>query len=344
MDPPVAPIKPPPTAPLELSVVVLDVDYTLIKSIRTDSAINPFPQYSHSPHVEGYFHFALKTEPRRSNSITAHTQSHAQNNRTDKTKHAPSKARSKSKNAPSKSRGHCKSQPPSPSKTASHKFFTDSRGDRRRCSSLEHYHIYIRPGLKRLMSFVTYLQRTSALRLAIASMARRDYVEAILSGLRNHCTEARFPALCGTITRSQWRENLSPMSTPTHRCYYNGPYALSKRMNLRFKSLARICELLGVEVTSSAEGRNMGDLLMVDDNIGYFDHEDRVSGQIYQIPGWDYSRRTGPQSDRELATLSSVIQAIVEKGSIRQYLFSRVYSVFRHEYNKQRVKQSIQRM
>merc|ERR1719445_1001198 len=81
---------------------------------------------------------------------------------------------------------------------------------------------------------------------------------------------------------------------------------------------------------------------MVDDNIGYFDHEDRVSGQIYQIPGWDYSRRTGPQSDRELATLSSVIQAIVEKGSIQKYLFSRVYSVFRHEYNGQRLRHSIQ--
>merc|ERR1719464_1969146 len=120
------------------------------------------------------------------------------------------------------------------------------------------------------MSYLSYLQRATGLRLAIASMARRDYVEAIVSGLRQHCTERRFPSLCGTITRSQWRENLSPMSTPTHRCYYNGPYALSKRMNLRFKSLARIGELLGISQDEKC--------LMVDDNIGYFEHEDRVSG------------------------------------------------------------------
>merc|ERR1719464_45508 len=120
------------------------------------------------------------------------------------------------------------------------------------------------------MSYLSYLQRATGLRLAIASMARRDYVEAILSGLRAHCSERHFPTLCGTITRLQWRENLSPMSTPTHRCYYNGPYALSKRMNLRFKSLARIAELLGV----AGDARATRNLLMVDDNIGYFEHED----------------------------------------------------------------------
>ncbi len=53
----------------ELSAVVLDVDCTLIRSVRNYSSNNPYP-YFKSQYVEEYFHFTLNREPKRSNSVT----------------------------------------------------------------------------------------------------------------------------------------------------------------------------------------------------------------------------------------------------------------------------------
>merc|ERR1712129_671021 len=131
------------------------------------------------------------------------------------------------------------------------------------------------------------------------------YIERILKGLKKHCTERKFPKFETVFARDSWDENLSPTSTPTY------PMSIvleqyrkhkMKRMNLRYKSIEKI------------------NLLIVDDDLGYFDHSDRVSGQIYQIPAWN-----GPigkqllANDAELVSLRTMIQSIVDKGSIQKY-------------------------
>ena len=91
-------------------------------------------------------------------------------------------------------------------------------------------------------------------------------------------------------------------------------------------------------------------MLIIDDDLGYYRHDDRVSGQIYQIPAWNgpinHRRMNNPNditlhavNDNELASLGAMIQAIVDKGSIQKYLFSRVHSVFRHQYGSKHNKQ-----
>merc|ERR1712154_745752 len=136
---------------LDLSAVVLDVDRTLIRSVRTNSSNNPYPYYK-SQHIEEYFHFTL-------NAID---------------------------NPQSK----------------------ELRD--------EHYHIYIRPGLKKLMTYFHYLQQHTSVKMAIASMAKREYIHQILKGLQKHCTERKFPKFDSVLTRESWDENLSPSSTPTY--------------------------------------------------------------------------------------------------------------------------------
>ena len=121
-------------------------------------------------------------------------------------------------------------------------------------------------------------------------------------------------------------------------------------MNLRYKSISKIAECLDFG-DDAAKSRN---ILVVDDNLGFFDHSDRASGQIYEIPAWNGPKPTKPhcgnggggggdhsnaitvcplRKDTELTSLGAIIRSIVaEFGSIQKYLFNRVYSVFRHEY------------
>ncbi len=125
----------------------------------------------------------------------------------------------------------------------------------------------------------------------------------------------------------------------------NIKHGFTKHINLRFKSINKIGRVLGIDRDSIG----MLNILIVDDDMGYYDHEDRVSGQIYEIPGWNgpvqYRRHNHnditiyKQSDNELPSLGAMIQAIVDKGSIQQYLFTRVLSVFKHEYGTKYKKQ-----
>ena len=131
----------------QLSCVALDVDHTLIRSIRTPSATNPYPHFQ-SQHIEDYFHFSLRTERRRSNSHSA-------------TRSTRTRSRSR------------------------------SGGDHPLC----HYHIYTRPGLKSLFTFLRWLQSETKgrIKMVVASMAKRDYVEAIMRGLESLFTLKKCP-------------------------------------------------------------------------------------------------------------------------------------------------------
>eukprot|EP01083_Nonionella_stella_P031064 85087_1 len=295
---------------LELSVVVLDVDRTLIRSVRNYTSNNPYP-YSRNQSVEDYFHFTLNREPKRSNSYTSP--------RTSQT---------------SSSTTHHRERSTLPCRDSS-----------RVC--VEHYHVYIRPGLKKLMTYLSYLQQNTSVKMVIASMAKRDYVDSILKGLKKHCTERKFPVFDCVLTRQSWDENQSPSSTPTSyvnsrlfQQYVSG----HRKINLRFKSIEKIAE----KVRMNHDTKRTKNILVVDDDMGYYDHADRVSGQIYQIPAWNgpvNSRRNRQdytlyqQNDNELPSLGAMIQSIVDKGSIQKYLFTRVLSVFRHEYGSKHKKQ-----
>lgn len=316
----------------QLSVVVLDVDRTLIRSVRNTSSTNPYPYYK-SQHVEEYFHFTLNTESKRSNSVTR-----SYNN-------------------------SVLSSPPS----SPHTLPSNVNSNHKRIKSkelIEHYHIYVRPGLKKLMTYLNYLQETTNVKMVIASMAKRDYVNSILKGLQKHCGERKYPKFDAVLTRESWDENLSPSSTPTYPIsvllQQYAKHGLTKKINLKFKSIKKIAEILNID-NNPISIRN---ILVVDDDMGYYDHDDRVSGQIYQIPPWNgpisYKNtniinqrgrenqrgRRGKhditiyhQSDNELPSLGAMIQAIVDKGSIKEYLFTRVLSVFRHEYGSKHKKQ-----
>ena len=155
------------------------------------------------------------------------------------------------------------------------------------------------------------------------------------------------------LTRESWDENQCPKSAPMYSIsvlqqqYGRG---VAKKMNLRYKSISKIAECLDFG-DDAAKSRN---ILVVDDNLGFFDHSDRASGQIYEIPAWNGPKPTKPhcgnggggggdhsnaitvcplRKDTELTSLGAIIRSIVaEFGSIQKYLFNRVYSVFRHEY------------
>jgi len=283
---------------LELSCVVLDVDRTLIRSVRSKSSSNPYPEHD----TDAYFSFILHADADASTKRSQSVSSRSYN--TSKPKSSPPLAKTSTVPTPSR--------PPPP-------------------KSEEHYHIYIRPGLKKLMHYLRYLRRDTCVQLAIASMASRDYVEAILLGLKRHCTERKFPHFDVVLTRESWDENLSPSSTPTYPMSVlleRHRRGLARKICLKFKSIEKIAEVLSLEPQCA-----MQNILVVDDDMGYYDHEDRVSGQIYQIPAWN-----GPvtaavsQGDKELELLGAMIQSIVKVGSLKKYLFSRVGSVFKHEY------------
>merc|ERR1712154_276421 len=169
-----------------------------------------------------------------------------------------------------------------------------------------------------------------------------------MGGLKKHCTERRFPTFDAVLTRQSWDENLSPSTTPTYPIsvlleQYR-KHGLTKKINLRFKSIHKIGQILNIDDDST----KIKNILVVDDDMGYYDHDDRVSGQIYQIPAWNgptnYRRNHNnitiyQQSDNELPSLGAMIQGIVDKGSIQKYLFTRVLSVFRHEYGSKYKKQ-----
>ena len=95
--------------------MVLDVDRTLIRSVRSTTSTNPYPYYK-SQHIEEYFHFTLSAEPRRSNSVTS-----------------------------------CKPSPllSSPSSPETLPLHINHGHYRIKPKQLEeHYHVYVRPGLK----------------------------------------------------------------------------------------------------------------------------------------------------------------------------------------------------
>ena len=124
----------------------MDVDRTLIRSVRTNTADNPYPYYK-SKHCEGYSHFVLNCESRQ--RTISYTSDSTQDTTTTHHTHPLKK----------------------------------------NITQKEHYHVYIRPGLKTLMKYLSYLQRQSGVKIAIASMAKRDYVDHVLKGLKLHCTE-----------------------------------------------------------------------------------------------------------------------------------------------------------
>eukprot|EP01083_Nonionella_stella_P009024 26163_1 len=308
---------------LELSAVVLDVDRTLIRSVRNYTSINPYPYYK-SQHVEEYFHFTLNREPKRSNSVTLSHNNNTTNN-------------IKSKPQPLK--------PLSPQTVPRSNMFSNNKSNNK---YMEHYHIYIRPGLKKLFTYLSYLQSNTNVKIVIASMAKRDYINSILKGLKKHCSERKFPKFDCVLTRESWDENLSPSSTPTYPISVlleqYAKHGFAKHINLRFKSILKIGRVLGIDSDTG-----ISNILVVDDDMGYYDHGDRVSGQIYEIPGWNgpvqYRRHNHnditiyTQSDNELPSLGAMIQAIVDKGPIQKYLFTRVLSVFKHEYGTKYKKQ-----
>lgn len=118
------------------------------------------------------------------------------------------------------------------------------------------------------------------------------------------------------------------------------------KMNHRYKSISKIAELLDF----GDDETKIRNILVVDDNLGFFHHEDRSSGQIYEIPAWNGPRPTkhahrgngsNPNNitvpplrkDSELKSLGAIIHSIFKEfGSIQQYLFNRVLSIYRHEY------------
>lgn len=153
------------------------------------------------------------------------------------------------------------------------------------------------------------------------------------------------------LTRESWDENQCPKSAPLHPqsvLQRQHGRVIAKKINLRYKSISKIAESLDFG-DDAAKSKN---ILVVDDNLGFFDHSDRASGQIYEIPAWNGPRPTKAhcgnvgggddinditpcplRKDNELTSLGAIIRSIVaEFGSIQKYLFNRVYSVFRHEY------------
>merc|ERR1719410_400713 len=234
---------------LDLSAVVLDVDRTLIRSVRSSSAINPYPHYK-SQHVEEYFHFSLHRAPkRRSNSLSLSSSISSSTTQSASIIPPPSPSLSSS------------SKPASPDTVPSLKFFKSSNNNN---NSLycEHYHIYIRPGLKKLMTYLHYLQQHTNVKMVIASMAKRDYIERILKGLKQHCTERKFPKFESVLTRESWDENLSPSSTPTYTVSVQleqiRKYGLMKKISLRYKSIDKIARILRIEKDNN--------LLIIDDD------------------------------------------------------------------------------
>ena len=136
------------------------------------------------------------------------------------------------------------------------------------------------------MTYLNYLQQTSNVKMVIASMAKRDYVDSILKGLQKHCTDKKrkFPKWDAVLTRQSWDENLSPSSTPTYPISVllqeYAKHGLKKKINLKFKSIKKIAQILNIDDNPIS----IKNIFVVDDDMGYYDHDDRVSGQIYQIP------------------------------------------------------------
>jgi len=286
----------------QLSCVALDVDHTLLRSIRTSSATNPYPNFQ-SLHIEDYFHFSHRTRSVRSNSHSATTRS--------------SRVRTRSRSS----------------------------------SSDCHYHIYTRPGLRYLFKFLRYLQSETDgnLKIVVASMAKRDYVESIVRGLTRLFTEKKCPTFDRILARGSWDENQCPNSAPTYpasvllKRYGRG---IGTKMNLRYKSISRIAQSLHFDDDETKSNN----IFVVDDNLGFFQKEDRASGQIYEIPAWNGPKPTknchrgnGATSnditvpplrkDDELRSLGAILQSIMtDFKSIQKYLLNRVHSVFRHEY------------
>jgi hypothetical protein len=154
------------------------------------------------------------------------------------------------------------------------------------------------------MRTLSFLQTNCNTRVAIASMARKNYVHRVLQGLEEHCTSSGrvkgipardcFPRLACVLTREDWPMNTdsesrtrAKLKVMLHDMNQMGPKKLSKkwRRHSRYKSISKIAHAL--RLATKEEIRN---ILIIDDDLGYFRPQDRISGQIFEIVIWNGPR------------------------------------------------------